>query len=100
MDVVNATTSTAFTSTTTSIRTREKLNPDDDNDKRDAPFPDDELQAVHDAGGKLDRDDWRRQNIDTLIKRDLRRHQGARSNVKFGISPFGMPRPGSKASST
>ncbi len=46
------------------------------------------------AGGKLSRDDWRRRNVDVLVQ-EL--HEGISKTkpwVKFGISPFGIWRPG------
>jgi uncharacterized lipoprotein YddW (UPF0748 family) len=59
------------------------------------PFPDSESYAKYlRGGGRLARDDWRRDNVNVLI-RDL--YQGIREEkswVKFGISPFGIWRPG------
>jgi uncharacterized lipoprotein YddW (UPF0748 family) len=53
-------------------------------------FPDSETYADYRAqGGALALGDWRRSNIDALI-RDVRR---AASGVKFGVSPFGIYRP-------
>ncbi|HSV75259.1 MAG TPA: family 10 glycosylhydrolase [Chthonomonadales bacterium] len=46
------------------------------------------------SGGKLQRDDWRRSNVDTLIERLYREIKAAKPWVKFGISPFGIWRPG------
>jgi uncharacterized lipoprotein YddW (UPF0748 family) len=46
------------------------------------------------AGGELGRDDWRRRNVDMFV-RDL--YAGIKATkrwVKFGISPFGIWRPG------
>lgn len=46
------------------------------------------------AGGALSRDDWRRENVSTLI-RDLNEQiHKVKPWVKFGISPFGIWRPG------
>ncbi len=45
-------------------------------------------------GGKLSRGDWRRENVNVLIRR---LHEGIRKekpHVKFGLSPFGIWRPG------
>src|SRR5690606_5098236 len=46
------------------------------------------------GGGKLARDDWRRENVNTLV-REL--HDGIHQTkpwVRFGVSPFGIWRPG------
>jgi uncharacterized lipoprotein YddW (UPF0748 family) len=68
----------------------------DYNDGRD--FPDDESwSAYRAAGGDLPRDDWRRHSVDTFVRKV---HEGIRSrspHVKFGISPFGIWRPGHPA---
>jgi uncharacterized lipoprotein YddW (UPF0748 family) len=47
-----------------------------------------------DAGGKLSRDDWRRSNVDTFIRDVYKGVKATKRWVKFGISPFGMWRPG------
>lgn len=58
------------------------------------PFPDDAAWAQYQkTGGKLSRDDWRRENINSFV-RDL--YAGIKAEkrwVKFGISPFGIWRP-------
>ena len=46
------------------------------------------------AGGKLNRDDWRRENINIFIQRLNAGIKGTKSWVKFGISPPGIWRPG------
>jgi len=46
------------------------------------------------AGGKLSRDDWRRSNVDALIERLYKEIKSTKRWVKFGISPFGIWRPG------
>lgn len=46
------------------------------------------------AGGKLVHDDWRRQNIDKFVERLYSRIKAEKRHVKFGISPFGIWRPG------
>jgi uncharacterized lipoprotein YddW (UPF0748 family) len=46
------------------------------------------------SGGKLPRDDWRRANVDSLIHSVYVRIKAAKPWVKFGISPFGVWRPG------
>ena len=46
------------------------------------------------SGGKLSRDDWRRANVDSLIQSVYVRIKAEKPWVKFGISPFGVWRPG------
>ncbi len=66
-----------------------------DDDKKLVPFPDDRSwQQAQAAGNTLDRDDWRRQNVDRLIHRLADEIHKAKPHVKFGISPFGIWRPG------
>ncbi|MEC4805899.1 MAG: family 10 glycosylhydrolase [Jaaginema sp. PMC 1079.18] len=58
-------------------------------------FPDDaSYQAYRDAGGTLSRNDWRRNNIDTIIQRLSQGIRALKPHVKFGVSPFGIYRPG------
>ncbi|HEX6626777.1 MAG TPA: family 10 glycosylhydrolase [Gemmatimonadaceae bacterium] len=46
------------------------------------------------SGGGLSKDDWRRANVDTLIHEVYVRIKAVKPWVKFGISPFGLWRPG------
>ncbi len=46
------------------------------------------------AGTTLSRDDWRRRNVDRLIEELYREIKSRKPHVKFGISPFGIWRPG------
>ncbi|MCX5762893.1 MAG: family 10 glycosylhydrolase, partial [Gemmatimonadetes bacterium] len=46
------------------------------------------------AKGKLSRDDWRRENVNVLVHQLYDRIHLAKPWVKFGISPFGIWRPG------
>jgi len=46
------------------------------------------------SGGSLSRDDWRRANVDSLIHQVYVRIKVTKPWVKFGISPFGVWRPG------
>jgi uncharacterized lipoprotein YddW (UPF0748 family) len=46
------------------------------------------------SGGTLSRDDWRRANVDSLIHSVYVGIKAAKPWVKFGISPFGVWRPG------
>ena len=58
-------------------------------------FPDDESwNAYRQSGGKLSRADWRRENVNKFIKRVYKDIKAEKPYVKFGISPFGIWRPG------
>lgn len=46
------------------------------------------------SGGTLSRDDWRRENVNTLVRQLNEQIHAAKPWVKFGISPFGIWRPG------
>ena len=46
------------------------------------------------SGGTLSRDDWRRENVNTLVRQLNEQIHRAKPWVKFGISPFGIWRPG------
>ena len=46
------------------------------------------------GGGKLGRADWRRQNVNNLIEAIYKGIKKRKNYVKFGISPFGLGRPG------
>ncbi len=60
----------------------------------DQPFPDDApWQRYRDAGGTLARDDWRRDNVDRLVRAMHETLHFLKPHVRFGISPFGLPRP-------
>ena len=62
---------------------------------RDIPFPDAaSWQRAVEAGETRSRDDWRRHNVDRLIERLYREIKREKPWVKFGISPFGIWRPG------
>lgn len=67
----------------------------EDDDKKKVPFPDEpSWQVAQAAGNTLQRDDWRRQNVDRFIQRVATEVHEAKPWVKFGISPFGIWRPG------
>lgn len=58
-------------------------------------FPDEESWAAYQkTGGKLSRSDWRRKAVDTFIERLYKGIKSAKPHVKFGLSPFGIWRPG------
>jgi uncharacterized lipoprotein YddW (UPF0748 family) len=64
-------------------------------DGNQIPFPDDESYAKYTAGGgKLQRDDWRRQNVNQFVQGMYDQTKKAKPWVKVGISPFGIWRPG------
>lgn len=56
-------------------------------------FPDDSSWRRFGAGGKISRDDWRRENVNTFIQRVYQSIKAIKPSVKFGISPFGIWRP-------
>jgi uncharacterized lipoprotein YddW (UPF0748 family) len=59
------------------------------------PFPDDDTwEKYQKDGGKLSRDDWRRDAVNTFVKRMYSETKKAKPWVKVGISPFGIWRPG------
>jgi uncharacterized lipoprotein YddW (UPF0748 family) len=59
------------------------------------PFPDDDTwEAYRKAGGKLARDDWRRDAVNQFIERMYKETKAVKPWVKVGISPFGIWRPG------
>ncbi|HVZ48813.1 MAG TPA: family 10 glycosylhydrolase [Gemmatimonadaceae bacterium] len=69
--------------------------------RRDIPFPDAASYRKYTrSGGRLSRDDWRRDNVNRLV--DTLRAEIAKAKpwVKFGISPFGIWRPGDPATVT
>ncbi len=62
---------------------------------REIPFPDRaSWQRAVEAGETRSRDDWRRHNVDRLIERLYREIKREKPWVKFGVSPFGIWRPG------
>ncbi|MDX2219832.1 MAG: family 10 glycosylhydrolase [Burkholderiales bacterium] len=57
-------------------------------------FPDDPTwQAYVASGGKLARNDWRRDNVNRLIERIYSGIQKEKPWVRFGVSPFGLGKP-------
>ncbi|HFE47538.1 MAG TPA: hypothetical protein ENJ18_18965 [Nannocystis exedens] len=61
----------------------------------DDPFPDELTWGAYvDSGGTLSRDDWRRQNVDSMVESVGLLIEDLRPSVRFGISPFGIYRPG------
>ncbi|MAD33174.1 MAG: hypothetical protein CMJ88_05400 [Planctomycetes bacterium] len=63
--------------------------------ERDRPFPDDATWHTYQRrGGRLSRADWRRANIDAFVERLHRLVHDEKPWLMFGISPFGIARPG------
>jgi len=52
------------------------------------------FQRYRDTGGRLDREQWRRENVNLFIIRVSQSVHAAKPWVKFGIAPFGIWRPG------
>ncbi len=66
-----------------------------------ADFPDNVTWAKYQSkGGKLSRADWRRENVNTIIERIYKEIKAEKPYVKFGISPFGIWKPGYPAGIT
>jgi uncharacterized lipoprotein YddW (UPF0748 family) len=62
---------------------------------RTIPFPDAATYARYRReGGSLDLSDWRRRNVNALVTELYAAVKGEKMWVKFGISPFGIWRPG------
>jgi len=58
-------------------------------------FPDDKSWNTYkSAGGALSRGDWRRENVNSFIKNIYEEIKAEKPEVKFGLSPFGIWRPG------
>lgn len=65
------------------------------------PFPDEKTYAAHKAvGGPLSLGDWRRDNVNRMVERLWQGIKATKPDVKFGISPFGIYRPGQPAGIT
>lgn len=68
-----------------------------ENDNRGNPidFPDELTWTRYvRSGGTLQRANWRRSNVDSLVHQLYRKVKATKPAVKFGISPFGIWRPG------
>lgn len=64
-------------------------------------FPDERSYAAYRRnGGSLDRSDWRRENVNVLVKEFYDAVKAEKAWVKVGISPFGIWRPGYPATTT
>jgi uncharacterized lipoprotein YddW (UPF0748 family) len=66
---------------------------------KEIDFPDDATwQRYQRGGGTLARDDWRRENVNLLVRQLYDAIHAVKPWVRFGISPFGIWRPGSPPS--
>jgi uncharacterized lipoprotein YddW (UPF0748 family) len=66
---------------------------------RELEFPDESTyRRYRQGGGILARDDWRRENVNLLVKELYDGIHAVKPWVRFGISPFGIWRPGYPAS--
>ncbi|MFL5608186.1 MAG: glycoside hydrolase family 10 protein, partial [Gemmatimonadaceae bacterium] len=66
---------------------------------RELDFPDDATwERYQRSGGTLSRDDWRRQNVDLLVQGLGDSIHAIKPWVRYGVSPFGIWRPGYPAS--
>lgn len=66
-----------------------------------ADFPDTESwNAYLKSGGTLSRADWRRNAVNTFVERIYKEIKAEKNYVKFGISPFGIWKPGYPAGIT
>jgi uncharacterized lipoprotein YddW (UPF0748 family) len=61
---------------------------------KDVPFPDDQSWRRFGARTRLTRDDWRRENVNAFVHAVYESIKSTKPWVKFGISPFGIWRPG------
>ncbi len=69
--------------------------PDKTQTGRELDFPDSVSWGRYQAGGgKLSRADWRRENVDRFVQAVYQAIKKEKPWVKFGISPFGIWRPG------
>ena len=69
--------------------------PEKDSRGQALPFPDwSSWNRYKAAGGKLTREDWRRENVNRFIEQLYAAIKSEKPFVKFGLSPFGIWRPG------
>lgn len=65
------------------------------------PFPDDATYAAYRGkGGPLGKADWRRENVNSLIRRVGQAVRSVKPGAVFGVSPFGIYQPGVPAGTT
>jgi uncharacterized lipoprotein YddW (UPF0748 family) len=64
-------------------------------DGKEMDFPDEQSwQKYKKAGGRLERSDWRRENVNSFLRRLNTEIHKQKPWMKFGLSPFGIWRPG------
>jgi len=68
--------------------------PEKDGSGHPLEFPDSSSWQRSGVQGKLSREDWRRENVNTFLRRMYREIKTLKPWVKFGVSPFGIWRPG------
>lgn len=71
--------------------------PEKNSQGQDVDFPDGPSWQKFGVPTKLTRDDWRRENANTFVRRVHQAIQAEKPWVKFGVSPFGIWRPGHPA---
>lgn len=68
------------------------------NDGSVFPFPDNATyEAYRSGGGGLSKADWRRENVNTLIRELSSAVHSTKPGAKFGVSPFGIATKGAPA---
>jgi len=66
---------------------------------REIPFPDDATyKRYRQGGGTMSREDWRRENVNLLVRQLNTAIHNVKPWVRFGVSPFGIWRPGNPPS--
>ncbi|HLZ55262.1 MAG TPA: family 10 glycosylhydrolase, partial [Verrucomicrobiae bacterium] len=68
--------------------------PDKDADGHAVDFPDNASWRKYGATSGMSRDEWRRANVNQFVQNTYRSIHALKPWVKFGISPFGIWRPG------
>jgi len=65
--------------------------------KQEVDFPDEpSWQRYVAKGGSLNRADWRRYNVNTLVQRLYTLAHEVRPGTRVGVSPFGIPKPAAR----
>jgi len=63
-------------------------------DAASSPFPDDAtFQAYRADGGTMTKSDWRRDNVNALVREVMNEVTVSHPTVRFGVSPFGIWKP-------
>lgn len=65
-----------------------------DEKQQEMEFPDEASWKRYGVDGKLNREDWRRENVNTFVHRVYDSIKAEKPWVKFGVSPFGIWQPG------